>query len=131
MRRAVAVVLAVLLTLSAARAADKEPATGLEGYWLGKLKVNAALELRLGFNVTKKPDGALTATFDSLDQGAKGIPVDEITFKDSTAKFTIKKLAASFEGKLDKEGQELEGTFTQRDTPFPLILKRQDKPPEV
>jgi pimeloyl-ACP methyl ester carboxylesterase len=127
-----AVVLAVMAG-SVEWAADKEPAKpadkGPAGYWQGTLKVGA-VELRLGLNVTAKPDGGFTATLDSPDQGAKGLPVDDVTVKDAEVKLEMKNLKASFEGKLSADGKELAGTFKQAGAEFPLTFKRLDKAPD-
>lgn len=127
--RRVAVVFAVLLVAALGRADDRPAAKGPEGYWLGALKVTPAVSLRLGFHVTKKPDGTLTATLDSIDQGARGIPIDEVEFKDGNVKFVAKKLNGSFEGKQD--GDTIAGTWKQGPGELPLTLKWQEKPPST
>jgi pimeloyl-ACP methyl ester carboxylesterase len=114
-------------------AADKDPAKpadkGPAGYWQGTLKVGA-VELRLGLNLTAKPDGGYTATLDSPDQGAKDIPADEASVKDDEVKVEWKKLNASFDGKVSAAGKELAGTFKQLGAEFPLTFKRLDKAPD-
>ena len=107
-----------------AKAAEKGPA----GFWQGVLKIGP-VELRIGLNVTAKPDGALTATLDSPDQGAKGIPIDEITVKDADLKLELKKLDSRYEGKLSDDGKQLVGTWKQRGAEFPLTFKRLDSAP--
>jgi pimeloyl-ACP methyl ester carboxylesterase len=118
------------LPLLADESPKKESTRGLEGYWEGSLKVSVA-ELRLVFHVTKKPDGTLAGTFDSPDQGAKGIPFDEVSLKDNAVRFEFKAGKASYEGTLGKEGSEITGQWKQGGQSFPLALKRSDKPPVV
>jgi len=60
----------------------------VEGDWQGTIKAND-LELRLRLHVTKDEKGALKATFDSIDQGARGLPISAISFKDSTLNFEL------------------------------------------
>jgi pimeloyl-ACP methyl ester carboxylesterase len=108
-----------------AKPAEKGPA----GFWQGTIKVGA-IDLRVVLNVTTKPDGGLSATLDSPDQGAKGIPVDEISVKDSVVKLDLQKIKASFEGKLSDDGKEIAGTWKQGGTDFPLTFKRLDKAPD-
>ncbi len=108
-----------------AKPADKGPA----GFWQGVIKVGA-IELRVVLNVTAGTDGSLTATLDSPDQGAKGIPVDEVSVKDKEVKLELKKIKASFEGKLSDDGKEMAGTWTQGGADFPLTFKRLDKAPD-
>jgi fermentation-respiration switch protein FrsA (DUF1100 family) len=121
------------LAVPSVRGADKDPPKagdkGLEGIWQGTLKIGN-VELRLAFKVTKKDD-KLTATLDSIDQGAKDIPVDSVEQKDATVTFTMAKLKASFEGTMNKEGTEIAGTFKQAGMEFPLTLKRTDKVAEL
>jgi pimeloyl-ACP methyl ester carboxylesterase len=130
--------LLVILALALPARADQPPATPprartLEGNWQGSLKVTA-FELRLAFHVTpsKEAPDTLTATFDSLDQGAKGLPVDSVALaEDGTARFTLKKLASSYEGKLSADGTQIDGEWTQRGAKMPLVMKRVDKVAEV
>ncbi len=117
--------LALLYQAPAQEADDKR----LEGIWQGALKLPVQ-ELRLAFKVTRK-DKALVATMDSIDQGAKDIPVDEVSWKEGVVKFELKKLKAVFEGKINKEGTELAGEFQQAGLKLPLALTKVDKLPEV
>jgi pimeloyl-ACP methyl ester carboxylesterase len=105
---------------------SKANAKVLEGNWQGTLKVST-FELRLAFHVTSAQDeaGAVTATFDSIDQGATGLPVDRIALaEDGTATFTLKKLASTYQGKLNPEGTQIDGTWTQGGITMPLVMKR-------
>jgi fermentation-respiration switch protein FrsA (DUF1100 family) len=121
------------LAVAAAWAADKEPAKpadkGLAGSWQGSIKVGG-FELRIVLNVTAKEDGALLATLDSPDQGAKGIPVDDVSARDKDVKVGLKTIKASFEGKLSDDGKELAGTWKQGGSDLPLTFKRLDKAPD-
>lgn len=92
--------------------------------WIGSLDVGA-IRLRLVFNL-KQSDNKLTATMDSPDQGAKGIPMDETTVAGPNITIESKKLKASFTGKLDSTGNKIEGTWTQGGRVFPLVLDRAD-----
>ncbi|HLK19196.1 MAG TPA: alpha/beta fold hydrolase, partial [Bryobacteraceae bacterium] len=95
---------------------------GVEGNWQGTLDVGAA-KLRLGLHVTKKPDGALSSTLDSIDQGAMGLPVNVTTFKAGTLHLELPNLHATFDGKLTPDGKQISGTFTQG-APFALTFER-------
>src|SRR6267143_1507814 len=92
----------------------KSDAKSVEGTWQGTSKVGA-FELRLAFKIKKKPDGSLTATMDSIDQGAKDIPVDEVTWKDPDLKMELKKIpgVGIFEGKANKDHSQFEGKWSQ------------------
>lgn len=112
--------------ISAVSAAIQIPTSqatsGVEGNWQGALEVSA-FKLRLVLKISKTPEGKLTATVDSLDQGAKDLVVDTIAFQDGTLKFEMKALSASYVGTLSKDGTELTGQFTQGGV-LPLDFKR-------
>jgi pimeloyl-ACP methyl ester carboxylesterase len=109
----------VLLTLIAAPAAAQP---SIEGDWQGALAAGGA-NLRLAFHV-KSTDGKLTATLDSIDQGAMAIPFDSVTITGDTVKLEMKVASASFEGRLSTDGSMIDGTWTQGGVPRPLVLKR-------
>ena len=100
----------------------------ITGDWNGSLKVQS-MQLRLVFHVTKT-DAGYSATMDSPDQGAKGIPMSKATFENSI--LTIEMAAAQIEytGKLDSTGMVV-GTFKQAGQTFPLNLSRKAIEKEV
>jgi hypothetical protein len=110
------------------RAVEKAPAnTGdvqaLEGVWEGALDANGT-QLHIRFNFTKNADGSITATFDSLDQSANGLPVASIARTGDTVKMDLKVLSGSYEGTLNKDATAMTGTFTQGGMPLPLNMQR-------
>jgi pimeloyl-ACP methyl ester carboxylesterase len=94
----------------------------LEGNWLGALEVSG-FKLRLLLKISKTADGQLKATMDSIDQRAKDLVVDSISFQDGTLKFVMKAIGASYTGTLSKDGTQFNGEFTQGGV-LPLDLKR-------
>lgn len=118
------VVLALVMVFQLIGVADAlaaEPA--LEGTWLGKLAVSG-VELRIVFNVARDADGTYTATLDSPDQGAKGIPVSKVQVENGTVLFEIKAAAALYEGKFNADASEITGQWKQGGVALPLDLKR-------
>src|SRR4030095_3070982 len=83
---------------------------GGECDWFGALDAGS-FKLRLVLKVSKSADVKLTATLDSLDQNAKDLVVDTITFEQGTLKFEMKALNASYVGSLSKDGAQLTGQF--------------------
>jgi len=102
----------------------------IEGIWEGKLKVPGA-ELKIVFNISKNPDGTLTATLDSPDQGAIGIPIEEVVFKDNTLRLEVKSAGGVFEGKVSADFLVIEGEWKQSGGVFPLKVNRTDKAVEI
>ena len=99
-------------------------AKGVEGSWQGTLDVGAA-KLRLVLTVTKSDSGTYAGKLDSLDQGAT-LPADTVNVNGDLLRVEIKSVAVVYEGTLNKEGNELSGTFTQGGQPFPLTFKRSE-----
>ncbi len=102
----------------------------IEGTWLGTLKF-AGTELRVVFKILKSPDGKLTATLDSPDQGAKDIPVEEVAFQNGHLRLDAKSINGVFEGDIKEDNSTIQGQWKQGGVSVPLVLQRTDKVPEV
>lgn len=102
----------------------------IEGIWQGKLKI-PGIELTIVFKISENPDGTLTATMDSPDQGATGIPVEEVIFIDNTLRLEVKSAGGVFEGKVSEDFLVIEGEWRQSGQTLPLTLKRVDKAVEI
>ena len=110
--------------------AAAQPGETIEGTWLGTLMLPSA-ELRIVFHVTPAEDGSLTATLDSPDQGATGIPVDAVTVAGDSVLFSVKAIGGLYEGILGEGGETLEGQWKQGGATLPLALERVEAVPEV
>lgn len=99
------------------------------GIWEGTLDAGV-VKLRLAFTITKAADGSLTATMDSVDQGAKGIPIKEAKFADGRLTFDLPKQGAKYAGIPNAAGDSVEGTWSQSGHEFALGLKRVAKATE-
>lgn len=95
-------------------------AQDISGKWNGALTVQQT-QLRLVFHVTETDDG-FSATMDSPDQGANGIPVTATTFENPKITFEVNNLQIEYTGEL-KEG-EIIGLFKQGGFEFPMNLSR-------
>lgn len=93
----------------------------ISGQWNGLLKVQS-LQLRIVLHITET-DTAYTATMDSPDQGAKGIPITYISYKDSILVFKLSSLGVHYEASLNKENV-FDGIFKQNGQTFPLSFTR-------
>ncbi|MGA9583967.1 MAG: hypothetical protein WBQ95_01500 [Terracidiphilus sp.] len=94
----------------------------IAGDWSGTLSVGPA-QLRLVLHLTAARDGGLTATLDSVDQGANGIPVTSATLTGSKLSLTVDAVHGTYEGTVNKDASEISGTWTQGQ-PLELNLKR-------
>ena len=107
---------------AALASAQPQNAPSLAGAWQGELHAGA-VTLRLRINLSATPTGDLTATLDSIDQGANGIPVKEVAFANGKLTWSVPQIRASYEGVLNDKGDLFSGTFTQG-AAIPLDLKR-------
>src|SRR4249919_3069041 len=85
----VAIMLATLPVLGVQKApntANKNPASQIVGDWQGVLQAGDQ-KLHLVLHITQTSDGALKASMDSIDQGANGIPINEISFQGGNLSF--------------------------------------------
>lgn len=97
-------------------------AQDINGKWNGLLKFTGG-QLRLSINITKTATG-YSATMDSPDQGAAGIPVTTITFANNDLMFAIPAGGIEYQGKYDGKG--FTGTFSQNGFAIPLTLGREE-----
>lgn len=100
----------------------------ITGQWNGILKVPGA-QLRLVFNIEKTANG-ISATMDSPDQGAKGIPVSTSGFENSVLKIGISQAQIEYEGTLGKDNI-IVGNFKQAGQSFPLNLSKEKAEKEI
>jgi len=97
--------------------------SGLDGDWSGALQLGV-VKLRMALHVKTGADGT-TATFDSVDQGALGLPVSSIARDGAKVRLELKAPSAVFEGALAADGATIVGAWTQRGAALPLTLVRQ------
>lgn len=93
----------------------------ITGDWYGNLDVQG-IQLRLVFHIIQT-DAGYSATMDSPDQGAKGIPITTTTFDNALLRIEATNIGATYEGNL--KGDYIEGIFRQAGQEFPLILSRE------
>ncbi len=116
-----ALLLALLLTVGHARAQS------IAGDWHGTL-APGQVNLPMSLHVTAAGDG-YTATLDSPNQGAFGIPMTTFTLEGGTVVFTFVQAGVRYEGTFD--GETIDGTFTQGGQPLPLKFGRAAVPTEA
>jgi hypothetical protein len=110
--RTITVVLGALLLagLAGAQASNAKP---FLGSWKGSLSI-AGQELEIGLNFKLDEAQKIVGTFDSITQGAMGIPLSSIEIKDKTITLAMAVPGDPvFTGKLDETGKKIAGEFTQ------------------
>jgi hypothetical protein len=109
----VAVVFAILAIagLAAAQSADPKP---FLGDWKGTISI-MGVDLEIGLHFKLDEAKQVTGTFDSITQGAMGLPLGSIEIKDKTVTFMLSGVPGDplFKGALDAAGKVLAGDFTQ------------------
>ena len=95
----------------------------VDGDWHGVLHTGA-IQLRIGVHIKRESGGTVSATFDSYDQNALGLPVDRVSFYGSRLNFEMMGLKVHYEGTLSADGSKIEGKFTQGGAPLPLTFER-------
>jgi hypothetical protein len=101
---------------------SQESPMTLEGDWSGLLRVGAT-SLRIVFHVTAAGT-QYSATMDSPDQGARGIPVSAVRIDGRNVAFEVAAIGGKYSGTLNETGA-LEGTWKQSGQSLPLNLERQ------
>ena len=96
------------------------------GSWAGSLEAGGS-ELRVVFHIERADDGSLTASMDSPDQGATGIPVSSVSVEDDSLMLEVSRINGQFAGALNADGPAIEGTWTQGGRSFPLTLAPADE----
>lgn len=102
------------------------PPSTVVGDWNGALSTGNG-SLRVVIHVEQDKDGKLSGTLDSPDQGATGIAISSITYKEPALHFEIEKFGAGYDGTMNKENSEIAGNWKQGSASLPLTFKRATK----
>src|SRR5205807_6067090 len=85
----------------------------LEGTWEGGLAA-ASASLRVILHVSRAADGTGSATLDSPDQNAKGLPVNSVKQDGQKFSFESKLIGAVYSADLNQDHTEMNGRLSQR-----------------
>ncbi len=80
------------------------------GIWEGILE---QANLKVVFIITENTDHTLTATQDSPDQNAFGIPVETVTFENGHLHMDVPAVNGTYDGQINENGTEIDGKWTQ------------------
>ncbi len=100
------------------------PGQGVAGKWRGSITPLPGIELRLDLEATAHADGKLTGDMISLDQGSPRIAVESLTEKDGAVQFEVPQVRGGFTGKLNADGSEIAGEWSQGGRTTTLVFKR-------
>ncbi len=134
MTRRFALACAVLLAcplLAQAEAPSDAKQQPVVGTWQGMLSNGMGGQLRVVLKVDRNAEGALTATMDSPDQNATGIPVAKISVEAQKVSLDVAAVTGSYEGTLDPQKNEITGTWKQVGQTLPLVFKKEVSKPDA
>lgn len=94
---------------------------GLNGSWLGEVSIMGN-RIRLVFNITSTSADNFSATMDSPDQGAKGIPTDIKVINPDSIELSIAQIGLTYKGRL--VGEEIKGILHQGAFNLPMNLRQ-------
>lgn len=95
----------------------------VDGIWRGNIEAPGAT-LRIQVQVKSDSSGKEYCSVDSLDQGAMGLPCDNVLLRGNTFSFEVPLVHGRWSGTLNESGNELKGTWSQG-SDLPLSLTRQ------
>ena len=99
------------------------PDSDLQGAWEGALKVGNS-ELRLVLRIAEPTAGTFHAQMDSVDQGARNLPVTSLTYQKPAIGFEMTAINGAFAGSLNNRDDQMTGTWTQMGKKLPLTFQR-------
>jgi len=120
------VVLALMLLTLIVLASKAAAAPGIAGDWEGTIDAGGTT-LHVVLHVVQDKDGKLSVAIDSPDQGASGIAITAITYKEPDLHFEVESISGSYDGKMNKENSQITGDWKQGGGTIALAFKRKTK----
>jgi hypothetical protein len=111
----------ILGVATSSAAAD---ATSIAGNWEGTVDAGARSKKRIVVHINVAQDESLSGTIDYPDQDASGTAITVITYKEAILHFESAPGLAAFDGTVNKEKTEINGTWSQNGVALSLTLKR-------
>ncbi len=93
------------------------------GIWQGVIETSG-FELQMIFTISQNTDSIFIVSLDVPEQNATGIPVDKITIDSNSVQLEITPIEGVFTGNYRKDGETIEGQWSQGGMSLPLVLKR-------
>jgi len=130
MRRDILAATVIFFVAATSLESATQQTPSVEGTWLGTLQV-PAMKLRVVFHITAKPDGSLSATLDSPDQGAAGIAVSRVGQEKNGVILEVSAVQGRYEGMLNGDGSTINGKWSQGGVSLDLVLERVEEAPKM
>ena len=99
------------------------PSADVEGTWHGTLEAGGQ-KLTVIFHLQRGEEGALTATMDVPQQGARGIPVSDVHVTADSLRLDVAQIGGTFAGAFQGTATTVDGTWRQGGGAFPLVLEQ-------
>ena len=99
------------------------PAVDMTGTWEGHIEYGGAKLLTV-FNISRNETGEITATVDSPDQNAFGIPVKSVVVAEDEVTLTITAVGAVYKGTVTESTATMAGTWNQGGVSIDLMMAR-------
>jgi uncharacterized protein len=127
-RRHLLAMVTVLTFALCGEAVARQSTPAPSGHWVGTLEVGASLGVEV--DLARQDAGAWRGTFTVPAQGQKGVPLGDITVKNTDVEFAIKGGMGDprFKGELSVDGKTITGTFSQGGASLPLTLTWKGEP---
>lgn len=94
-------------------------AAPLLGVWEGVIDAGGT-KLDVRFTLTKEGDSSIAGKFDSITQGATGMPISGLSLNGADFHFDLRAVGGKYDGKLSADGKALKGTWQQGGGQLPL-----------
>lgn len=103
-------------------------AADVRGYWKGQLETQPGTSMWIGLKVGRLPDGTFEAKLDDFERGTTEVPASSVGTTNGVTRMEWTMLRATFDGKLNGDGQELAGKWRQGAKSIPVAFKRLKAP---
>lgn len=117
------ILLICLLAISFQQAFGQREKEQVVGSWLGTLDLRS-VSLRLVFNISLTEEDSFEATLDSPDQGAKGIPMGQVSLEGDSLKIEAPMIQGSYVGKFTS-ATSIQGEWSQPGGTYDLNMEKQ------
>lgn len=103
----------------------------VRGYWLGFVEGERGATNRVGLKIGRAPDGSFGVLMDMLDRGATDVSASTTTATNTGLRCEWQLFQVKLETSLQRDGNELTGTWEERGKTAPVTFARRAKPAQM